>query len=160
LSGPEYPRRDPRVSPNLIETLGGVAFDIRGVIQLTGLALERFDRSYPKSVEGIKIGRSCRRIHFLQSTGGEEQDGVQVGSYIVHYASGHQEEIAIVYGMDVADWEFDQKDLGRASTAWRGTRRLLKSTWENPLPESEITTIDYVSKLTTAAPFLIAITVD
>jgi hypothetical protein len=53
-----------------------------------------------------------------------------------------------------------ERDLERASTAWKGTRRLLKSTWENPLRQTEIASIDYLSHMTDAAPFLIAITVE
>jgi hypothetical protein len=40
------------------------------------------------------------------------------------------------------------------------TTHLLKYTWENPRPEVEITTIDMVSDLIEAGPFLVAVTVD
>ena len=45
--------------------------------------------------------------------------------------------------------------------AWTAThRRMYKSTWENPDPGIEITTVDFVSLGTECAPFLIAITAE
>jgi hypothetical protein len=38
--------------------------------------------------------------------------------------------------------------------------RLIKYTWENELPDAEITSIDFVSAVENPAPFLVAITVD
>jgi hypothetical protein len=38
--------------------------------------------------------------------------------------------------------------------------RVFKSTWLNPLPESEIQSIDYVSSMDNPAPFVIAITAE
>lgn len=37
---------------------------------------------------------------------------------------------------------------------------LYKSTWENPNPDVPVDTIDFISTMSTAAPFLIAITVE
>jgi hypothetical protein len=54
--------------------------------------------------------------------------------------------------------------------AWQGynryTRRfgheirLFKLTWENPLPTVPIRSFDFISKGTTAAPFLVAVTAE
>jgi hypothetical protein len=52
------------------------------------------------------------------------------------------------------------QDLERAATASKGTKHLTKSTWVNPMPQTEIASIDYVSAMTTAEPFLIAITAE
>lgn len=38
--------------------------------------------------------------------------------------------------------------------------RLFKSTWENPRPLVRVTSIDFVSTMKQAAPFLIAITAE
>ena len=58
----------------------------------------------------------------------------------------------------------------QVSVAWIGNNvrsrarnyrlQLFRRTWENPTPEVEITSIDFVSAITGAAPFLIAITVN
>jgi hypothetical protein len=54
--------------------------------------------------------------------------------------------------------------------AWRGentaTRRrgfslqLYRTTWENPVPGAEIASLDFISRLSSSAPFLVAITAD
>jgi len=54
--------------------------------------------------------------------------------------------------------------------AWVGTNpvseryeakvRLFLSTFENPKPEVEVVSVDFVSKLTPFAPFLVAMTVE
>jgi hypothetical protein len=36
--------------------------------------------------------------------------------------------------------------------------RLFKTTWVNPMPEKEITSMDYISTMSNAAPFLVAVT--
>jgi hypothetical protein len=38
--------------------------------------------------------------------------------------------------------------------------RLIQFTWNNPLPDVAITSIDFVSCLTTSSPMLVAITVE
>ena len=40
------------------------------------------------------------------------------------------------------------------------TLRLYQRTWDNPLPEAEVTRLDFVSKMAKSAPFLIAITLE
>ena len=40
------------------------------------------------------------------------------------------------------------------------TTQLIRYTWENPLPEVKMSTIDFVSDLIEAGPFLVAITVE
>jgi len=93
----------------------------------------------------------------------------RVGTYVVHYTDGHQEEIPIVYGQDVRDWNSDadqRTDLSRAVIAWTAMNdakhrvRLFLTTWLNPSPDVEVASIDYVSSMAESAPFLVAITAD
>jgi len=105
------------------------------------------------------------------------REKVQIGSYRVHYANGQQSEIPIVYGEDVRDWHQSARDdsleASLAVIAWTGwnprvwedsatgtSLRLFKSTWQNPMPDVEITQIDFVSAMKSAAPFLVAISTD
>ena len=99
------------------------------------------------------------------------QPGTKIGSYIVHYADGQTREIPIIVGRDVADW-FSQanENLPDLQIAWSGrneasraagrTIRLFKSTWQNPVPELAIQSLDFVSSHHSAAPFLVAITAE
>lgn len=76
-----------------------------------------------------------------------------------------------IVGQDLADWwSQDRLETDRSLVAWEGTNeasqkvgrkiRLFKTTWENPSPETEIKSIDFLSSHGDAAPFLVAITVE
>jgi hypothetical protein len=86
---------------------------------------------------------------------------------VVHYANGSEQVIPIVYGQDVRDWNADNDTptkVKRGIVVWNNTNkaglhvRLFRTTWVNPMPETEITTLDYLSNMAEAAPFLLAIT--
>ena len=98
-------------------------------------------------------------------------NGTQIGSYHIHYANGRHREIPIIAGHDLADWWKQPNDENeRLFVAWESTSkasgamgrriRLFKSTWENPSPELAIKSIDFLSTHETAAPFLVAITIE
>ena len=151
--------------PRGIQTLPGageVKFDVRGVVQLNKDA--NF-LGFQRAIEGIPIQQKCHRLHFLHATHWPETPGTQIGSYMLHYANGQQEEVPIVYGRDLHDWvpkSEDSADLQGGKVAWKGKddHRVYMSTWENPRPEVEIASLDFVSKLTKCGPFLIAITAE
>jgi hypothetical protein len=144
---------------------GAIRFDLRGVVKLSNNELYWLD---PPSAEGIPLQQKCRRLHFLQSAHGQEPDGAVVGAYVIQYADGQREEVPIRYGRHVRDWvlSVDPGELPDAKVAWTGTHptkgaiRIFEQTWENPRPEVQIATLDFVSKLTKCAPFLIAITAE
>jgi hypothetical protein len=174
--------------PSGTVAFSNVIFDVRGVIQLRrfepGLQPYRLSWArYPAEATGIRIGQRCRRVHVLHGVcilhGYFEAwepvpDDTIVGSYVLHYADGSQRELEIVYGRDVRDWWYrtnhPQPDTDRASIVWTGTNwsaeylgaklRLYLRTYENPRPDIEVTSLDFVSKMTQAAPFLVALTVE
>jgi hypothetical protein len=166
----------PGVNNNTLEMLpagllqlAGTSFDVRGIIQLSGKRLSTASRRYPRQVNGIKIGQLCRHLHFLHGAGWGTRDGTRVGAYVVHYTTGAEHSIPIVYGEDVRDWNGTadaSTKLSRASIVWRAKNyadfsvRLFKTSWVNPAPESEIATIDFISANEDPAPFLLAITAD
>jgi hypothetical protein len=157
--------------PQGLQTLGGVEFDVRGVVQLAGASL--WQEGFPEAVTGIPVKNRCARMHFLHATGWSVRDGTQIGSYIVRYADGRRRFIPILYGQDVRDWRTQGgpgsgneletvvwRKTGPSNSQSAGFHRLFKSVWENPFPEVEIEAIDFVSAMTEAAPFLIAITAE
>jgi hypothetical protein len=157
-----------------VQTLAGVKFDIRGAIRLADREGQWLDRHYPSRVLGIPVAQRCRRLHFLQaSEGASKIEGTQLGSFVVRYANHQQWEIPIVYGQDLRDWftQTDETDSAtRAEVAWRGNSehsrriglslRLYKRTWENPMPDVEIESIDFVLNPNPAVPCLLAITAE
>jgi hypothetical protein len=159
------------VLPSGARTLAGVSFDVRGIVQVSGLALRQSVADFPEAVTGIEISRKVRRLHFLQATswGLYVTNGALLGRYLVHYADGSQQNIPILNGIDTREWQAGSdgtKDLERAVVAWQGRNargiavHLFKSTWENPRPETEVESIDFVSEMTQSAPFLIALTTE
>ena len=136
------------------------------------------DDEKPKKIEGIKVGASALRLHFLHATGyGEAGFAVSkdatIAEYVVHYADESTAKIPVVYGQDVRDWWAWSKppEVTKGKIAWTGTNeyseqnnqkiRLYLTTWDNPKPGVKILKIDYtVGEKTSAAPFCIAITAE
>src|SRR5438309_2033221 len=59
----------------------------------------------PEKAEGLKVGATFDKLHILHSAEfgegqDEEEDGTEVGAYIVHYDDKTEERIPIVYGED------------------------------------------------------------
>lgn len=159
--------------PRGLQTLAGSEFDVRGIVQLAGLATDYLKSLYPEAVKEIRVGRRCQRLQFLHGTGWTVADGTLIGHYVVHYVNGDKCAVLILYGFDVRDW-WPQSDESKSPhglvVAWQGENdasrplqrviRISRTGWLNPLPDVEITSIDFVSAMTDSAPFLIAITAE
>jgi len=154
--------------PGLLQLADSV-FDVRGIVQLSGLDLRNAGGRYPQQINGIKLGRTCRQLHFLQACGWQSPEGTRVGSYVVHYAGEQEQVIPIVYGEDVRDWNGSKDqatELTHGQLVWSAINnaglhvRLFKTTWVNPMPEQEILSLDYTSAMANSGPFLVAITAE
>jgi hypothetical protein len=157
-----------------------VTFDLRGVIQLRPFdasegPFRRAWECWPEAVSRIRIEQSFRKLHLLHGTKGSVPDGTVIARLVWHYADGEQTQFDIAYGQDVRHWWYqpgvdDRQSTDRAAIAWTGSNpvaerngsalRLYLSTWDSPRPDIAVETLDYVSTLTSSAPFLIAITVE
>ncbi|HXJ57508.1 MAG TPA: serine/threonine-protein kinase [Verrucomicrobiae bacterium] len=148
--------------------LGNTSFDARGLIQLSGRELAGRRQTFPERVAGIPVGLKARRIHFLHGTVWPAREGTHLADYAIGYADEQQHVFPIVYGLDVRDWNVgsDPKtQVGRGMTAWSTWQkpfafRIFTSIWTNPVPELEIVSLDFASRMEASAPFLIAITVE
>ena len=158
--------------PTGIQTLDGVSFDIRGIVQLSGKQAEQELRvQFPKEVLRIHVKQKGQTIHFLHGCGWPSPQDTQVGTYVIHYAAGETRNVPIVYGVDVRDWWMSESDTpgSKVNVAWTGINHaapddppigVCKTTWKNPLPGVAIDHIDYQSAMKNSAPFLIAVTVE
>lgn len=159
--------------PNGLKPFGGTAFDVRGIIKLSGLQGKARGDSDPEQVTGIKIGRKCRRLHFLHAATAKAEDGTEVGSYVIHYADRSTSPISIRYGYDVRSWWTNSREplnTQRSTLVWVGSNphvqsldkllRMFEGAWENPLPDNEVISIDLVAGTSDAQPILVAITVE
>jgi hypothetical protein len=151
-----------------IQSLGGIRFDARGIVQLAGTSEFGQGARFRERVPDLAVGRQCRRLHFLHAAMWHTPEGTHIGSYVVHYADGEQRLIPLLYGYDLRDWvpQADEpkgtglEPVWSASGGPMGGPRLFLKTWENPRPDVAITSLDFVSTLSASAPFLVAITVD
>lgn len=161
---------------------GGVPFNVQGRIQLLGGRLMDSPKRYPVQVKDIPIGRRCENIYLLHGAAFVSADSgpVKVARLILHYADGSRAGIDIKAGEHVLDWRGPLYQTGErpnimapgTELAWAGSNprikkeqpgkslRLYKSTFANPHPELEITSLDYASAVTDAAPFMVGLTVE
>ncbi|MFB3789439.1 MAG: hypothetical protein ACE15F_24030 [bacterium] len=115
--------------PKGVQTLAGIQFEIRGIIQLLGKTMEREGGKYPARVEGIPIGQKMNRFHVFHGTGWGVPPDTVIGSYILHYADGTKKEFQIVYGQHVLDWwriNGGQIASNNSAIAWTGANPLAK----------------------------------
>jgi hypothetical protein len=173
---PEYERKgdmDLSELPRGLVEFGGITFDARGIVQVSGQSMKAQGGNFPEQIKGIPVNRKCRRIHFLHGTGWSTTEGVEIGAHVIHYADGQRRVLPLVYGHHVRDWYFLQSlpvTSREARLVWLGANKrtrvdgthlqLYVRSWENPAPDVEITSIDFVSAMTACAPFIIAITVN
>ncbi len=149
-----------------VHRLGEVDFSVYGLVHLAGEPPTT--RKFPQRVQDIAVNHQARGLHFLHACGWSAEPGTQIASFIVHYANGAQVEIPVTYGRDVRDWH--TQSGAAADAVWTGTNaesssggrriQLFKTTWTNPHPGVEIVSLDYVSTMTAAAPFLLALTAE
>jgi len=156
--------------PGGLQKIGEEVFDIRGLVHLTAA---NYPIPFPEKVEDIAVNQKCRQIHFLHGTMFSAPAGTNIASYVIHHGDGRRHEVAITYGKDVKTRWFNRKEkseLENPKVAWAsspeqiGTTgkslRLYLTTWKNPSQDSEVKSIDFVSRMTPSAPFLVAITVE
>jgi hypothetical protein len=150
------------------QTLQGLKFNIgEGLIYL---ANQNLKDDLPEKVEGIKLDAKFAKLHILHATAYAAEDDTVIAQYVVHYADKSKETIEVVFGKDVRDWwryNGDQEPT-RGKVAWEGSNDTAKAngcslwlfamTWKNPHPDKQAVSVDYVSTLTGAAPFVVAMT--
>ena len=154
-----------------IQNLGGIDFDVRGACQTSNPRGSR-------NIAGIRVGQTCRRIHFLHAAivtagvdTGPPVDTV-VGRYVIHRKGLPDALKPLAFGRELG-LLYSRPDLTNSApnVVWtnspenailRGrTVRLFRTTWENSDPESVVETLDLMPESgARAAPVLIAITIE
>lgn len=169
-----HPGHDLQDVPQGLKAFGGVLFDVRGLIVLAGTrSLAVSGLALPEAVNGIPVGRKGKALHFLQAAAFVgSAPGLKIGEYVMHYENGETRTADLIYGENELDWWVNPAEghVTKAEEVWLGSNpatrsrgmktRLIQFTWNNPLPDVTITSIDFVSFLTTSSPMLVAITVE
>lgn len=160
--------------PKGIQVFGEVTFDVRGLIQLAAgnISLRRTGAVYPEKVEGIEVNRYAQKIHFLHACGWSTEPDTPVGAYRLNYPDGQSRTIELIYGRNITDWWVnpDMQLSKDTEVVWKGYNsfcrnlgvqvQLLRFSCENPIPGARISSVDIISYLETAGPFLLAITLE
>lgn len=134
---------DMREFPTGSQTFLGVPFKILGSGKTCIVLRGQNDLSCPDSVT-VPVKRKVKGVYFLHSSAWTK--GALLGKYIVNYSDKKSVEIPIENGKNIADW-WRPVDLETASVAWRGKNARSSNIgiyifpWENPYPETEITSI-------------------
>jgi hypothetical protein len=170
LHSNQYPNNNLKSLPTGKQKLGDVEFEIGdGVLQLGSANVDK-----PKEIKDIKVGRTLKKLHFLQATGYSTEPDTVIGKYVIHYDDKTTAEAEIVYGKDVVDWWAypDQAAPSKGKAVWEGQNEASKGfdakiklyvmTWENPKPDKKVESIDFVAPNPEqpAAPFCVAITAE
>ncbi|RKX47403.1 MAG: hypothetical protein DRP64_01185, partial [Verrucomicrobia bacterium] len=129
------------------------------VLTLTGMGFElKADR-----IDGIPVGRKASALAFLHTfnegaelkeleQSGEKVQGLELYTYVVHYADGSEETLPVRWLEHTAHWQQARlENLPSARLAWTtpiipGDRHtaLYSYVWPNPQPDVEIVSIDLV----------------
>jgi WD40 repeat protein/tRNA A-37 threonylcarbamoyl transferase component Bud32 len=149
------------------QKVGQTEFEIRpGVVQFAGQYLKVMGKDFPSQFLGLKVGRRCRVLHFLHARRWGAQQELLV-RYVINFANGQTWEIPLtLQDLDNVSFTGDQPVTAKGSiVAWSGTNslgqvRLYQTSWENPLPQVEVDSIDLVSGMPFYPSFLVAITVE
>ena len=165
-------REDPRLTlskfPVGFIRFDNQLFDARGLIQLSSTQMETQLFLFPKRVSLTAPAFKATRIHFLHGTVWPAPDGTHIADYVLHYSDHQQHVFPVLYGNDLRDWNIGSDPntpAPRGRVAWSGWQppyafRVYETTWTNPVPALDITGIEFVSQMSSSAPFLIAISVD
>ena len=153
-----------------IRTCDGTRFDARGCLFLA--SGKHYSDRVPDQMLGIPVAAKGQRIHFLHGTfWGQDTPATLIGKYVLHFADGTALEQPIVLGRDVLDTHAEPPPPGNGNArmacalkdpndANDPPEHLYVTTWNNPHPETEILSLDFISFRQTEAPFLVAVTIE
>jgi len=169
--GPGPLDNDLRELPRGVQVFAGVEFRIvNAMIQLASRAAD----IEPARVDGIPVNAKFAKLYILHAASRSlsPRDGTAIGRYEVNYEEGSVATVHVVYGEDLRDWWVIDRGVPvtRGMLAWAGSNpsarragkslRLYATIWENPHPDRKVLSIDYISAMTNASPFCVAMTIE
>ena len=160
------------VFPQGAQTLGGIPFVLGGRVQVTGLDAARNGELRPAQVMGVRVGQKAARLHLLHGALHGSKDGVPLANVVLHFANGETRALRLAFGVHARNVVATEEEStavladGNSSLAWSvgppgkngSGAGLYHTVLANPLPEVEITTLDFVSLFGRATPVLFAVT--
>ncbi len=171
---------DLRELPPGLHQFGTVRFDVRGVIRLRDRSPtvgfeETLRRDFPERTQPIRVGTTVTRLHTL---GGSTlidptADGTPIALLRWRYVDGSERTTPAIYGRHLRNWwsKHDPRvEVTDGRLAWTGSSpacrwqggqlRLYHFTLENPRPDAEVASIEWIGGQCRNAPFIAAMTVE
>jgi RNA polymerase sigma factor (sigma-70 family) len=130
-------------------------------------------------VQGMAARYSMAHYSAPRRRGPQPVDSTPIAKLVLHYADGTQAELPIVPGQQLMTFVGPTMPVGlpdlpeSTELAWIGTNpyldeyhpdwalHLYRTTFQNPTPDVEVKSIDYVSTMTpTLAPFMAGLTIE
>jgi hypothetical protein len=122
----------------------------------------------------IGIGEKAKYLCFLQTTSRPravalsaearyKAEPQKVGWYEITYEDGSKEQVDLVYGKNITDWN-TRLGASDVDVVWRGKTRagaliqVCAYEWKNPKPDVAIRAVDFASTRSEVSPVLIAVT--
>jgi hypothetical protein len=143
--------------------------DARNVYREPGMLAFVWERTH------LPVARKFRKACWLQGTIWTAPDNDAAGWLIWHYGNGASERVPITYGKTTARFWGDLDQIATEKNfpepVWKHHEtaeevgkerwlRLYEQSWDNPHPDLEVATVDFVSnRESPAAPFIVAINV-
>jgi hypothetical protein len=167
--------------PTGLHTYGGVPFDVAGLIQLNGPSVQNGAKLWPVEVKDIAIGHPFKKLHLLHGAFNIDAPGQHTtfAKLVLHYADGSQQELEIIGGTHALRCvgpsippmlrllSAPQTELG-----WVGSNphlrkddpgeslHIYRTTIDNPKPDAQVTTMDYISTMQNEGPFMAGLTIE
>ena len=163
------------IPPRGRQTFDGVPFWVEGRIEFAGMTSAQDKKFYQSRSTDVPVGWRGQKLHVLHGAAFPDKDGTPLAKIVVHYASGEQRALRVVYGEQVRYWyhlateaKTDLSDpnsaivwqLNRDDSGFTSPLRLFKTAFDNPLPDQEITRLDIVSLFGRATLVVLAMTLE
>jgi protocatechuate 3,4-dioxygenase beta subunit len=144
-------------------TLGGVPFEVNGLVRLSGRSAKSDGKPYREEIKDIPVGSKFARLHVLHIVSYSTSQETPYARITLRYGDGTSSSFPLVYGKHGRDWHRPRYEYPstladpNSKVVWRGeydstpvngkTLRIFKSTFINPKPDSDVVTIDLSSEM-------------
>jgi hypothetical protein len=158
------------------QTFGGVPFDVEWKLHLHGTTDARDDRFYPTRITGIPIQQPAARLHMIHAGKFAANEGQPVAALRLNYGSGEAHTILVRYGVHTRDFSKHEGERvssvtdSNTTVVWTGrsvegdrdrsTHRLYKTTFDLPITDKALDTIDAFSSFSRTSFQIFALTIE
>jgi hypothetical protein len=161
--------------PRGTQICDNVTFICNGAIRTAGFHANNQGKNLPGAILHVPVGGTGSRIHLLQAAEYSWSMPVQAPycRMLLHYADGQTRELNLLFGVHGKDW-FETKEAKvkepvldpNSKVAWTHQRsdgvvlRFYHTILENPLPQTPIVDVDFISPLERANLLLFGVTLN